>query len=377
MKNELRDLFLILFNKKQYKDEIGKRYEGIIDGFNDLLGDGYNDASMLFYLINRKLLPWLDNDPEISIKEKDIQFREKFYKILKKIGPKMLGCTQVIENRKYINDPFCNDTDDEVILPSKPVIFVSNHGFRDDVLSSVLAANRHSYIYWGSIPQFYNTFDGLAASLVGEIIFNRKSKISKQASVEKVSKVMARGTDLMIFPEGGWNKTSELFATELWKGVYTFSKLGNYDIVPIVHYVRDMEIVNKKNIIHTIVDDPIHLYEMEQKEALEYLRDVLCSWQYKMAEVYGKSSRTEELVGFNSSDEKWHHCVQERMKGVSRYDSEIEKKSDYRPKEKIRPEEVYKAIANIQNINAGNAKMVLEAKKLVKERENNDFQRLY
>ena len=377
MKQDIKDFLLILRDKKAYKDEVCKRYDGIIDSFDDLLGDGYEDASALFYLINRKFLFWLDNNPDISIREKDIIFRKKFYKVLKTIGPKMLGCTQVIENRKYINNPGTLEKDTSIVLPDKPVIFVANHGFRDDALATILAAGRHSYIYWGSLPQFYNTVDGLAASLVGEIMFNRKSKISKQASLDKVMKVMGYGTDLMMFPEGGWNKTSELLVTNLWKGVYTISKMGNFDVVPITHYVRDMEIVSKKNIIHTIVDNPIPLYEMDQKEALVYLRDTLASWQYKMAEIYGISTRDKELEGFETSDEKWHSCLQKRMEGVSRYDSSIEKQSDFRPKEIVRPECAFEQIANIKNISSNNIEMVLSAKKLVKERKNSDFQRLY
>ena len=377
MNQDIKDFFLVLKDKNSYKEEICKRYEGIIEKFDDLLGDGYDDASTLFYLVNRKFLFWLDNNPEISIREKDIVFRKNFYKILKIIGPKMLGCSQVIENRKYINNPKTTEKDTAVVIPNKPVIFVANHGFRDDALATILAAGRHSYIYWGSLPQFYNTIDGLAASLVGEIMFNRKSKISKQASMNKVMKVMEYGTDLMMFPEGGWNKTSELFVTNLWKGVYTISKMGNFDVVPIAHYVRDMEIIDKKNIIHTVVDDPIPLYEMDQKEALIYLRDILASWQYKMAEIYGSSTREKELEGFETSDDKWHYCVKKRMEGVSRYDSEIEKQSDFRPKDIVRPESAFEQIANIKNISGNNIKMVLSAKELVKERKNSDFQRMY
>lgn len=377
MNNGLKDLLLILKDKNLYKEEVFNRYNDVLNSFKDLVGDSNDDASILFYLVNRHFLYLLDSDPSISIREKDILFRRHFYNLLKVVGPKMLGCKQVIENRNRLNDSISVVKDTPVKLPDKPVIFVSNHGFRDDVLASVLAANRHAYIYWGSLPQFYNTFDGLSASLVGQIMVNRKNKVSKDASIEKVLKVMNYGTDILMFPEGGWNKTSEVLVTNLWKGVYSFSCMTRSDVVPIIHYVRDMEIVDKKNTIHTVVDDPIPLYEMSQKEALEYLRDILSSWQFKMAELYGRTTREVELHGFSTSDEKWHDCLQKRMQGVSRYDSTIEKHSDYRPKDVIRPEDVFRPIANIKNITPENAKMVEDAKKLIKIRENSDFQKLY
>lgn len=377
MNNGLKDLLLILKDKNLYKEEIFNRYSDVLNGFEDLIGDSHDDVSTLFYLVNRHFLYLLDSDSSISVREKDILFRRYFYNLLKVVGPKMLGCKQVIENRNYLNDPSSMVEDSPIKLPEKPVIFAANHGFRDDVLASVLAANRHAYIYWGSLPQFYNTFDGLSASLVGQIMVNRKNKASKVASVDKVLKVMDYGTDILMFPEGGWNKTSEVLVTNLWKGIYDFSCMTKSDVVPITHYVRDMEIVSKKNIIHSVVDDPIPLYEMSQKEALEYLRDVLSSWQFKMAELYGRTTREEELEGFSTSDDKWHDSLKKRMQGVSRYDSTIEKHSDYRPKDIIRSEDVFRPIANIQNITPENAKMIEDAKRLVKTREYSEFQKLY
>lgn len=381
LKRELKDILMILKDKQAYKDEIYSRYCDCLTGINDLLGDNEEDFSKLFYFVNRHFLYLLDNNPEVSIREKDILFRRKFYKILKMIGPKMLGCTQVMENRNFLNNPDSPiiESDKDIKLPNKPVIYIANHGFRDDVLATVLAANRHAYIYWGSLPLFYNSMDGLASSLVGEVIMNRKVKESRKSSLDKALRVMDYGTDLIIFSEGGWNKTSEIPVLDLWPGVYKLSCSKKYDVVPITHYVRDLEIVDKKNIIHTVVDNPIPLYELSEKEALIYLRDNLASWQYKMAEQYGKSTRKEEMIGFESSVEKWNDHLTKRMSGVVRYDSSIEKQSDYRPKDIYRPEDVFRQIANIseKSITGLNIKMVDEAKKIVKKREESDFQRLY
>ena len=188
---------------------------------------------------------------------------------------------------------------------------------------------------------------------------------------------MEYGADLLIFPEGGWNKTSERLLLDYWKGVYTLSKAAECDVVPIVHYVRDMEVLDKKNLIHTVVDDPIPLYTMPQDEALQYLRDLMASWLWKMAEQYGQSARDVEMQGYSNSRERWEAHLKERMKGVSRYDSEVEKNSEYRPKTVIRAEDVFRPIANIQNISAQNIKSVLHAKELVKTIEESDWQKLF
>lgn len=365
--------------KEKYNQKVYEQYKDCLNDISDLFGDGYDGMSNLFYLRNKRYLHWLDNDPEVAVSEKEILFRRKFYKVLQKIGPSMLKCTQVFENRKLLDDPSSTQTDEGVVLPDKPVVFVSNHGFYDDVLATVLAAKRHAYFVWGSVPLLFNTIDGVAATLVGGAVVNRINKNSRSHSLAKALKAIEYGTDLIVYPEGVWNKSSERIVLDLWKGVYDISLAAKCKVVPIVHYVRDAEVRNKKNIIHTVVDDPIKLYEMPMDEALTYLRDVLASWQYKMMERYGKSTREVEMKGYDTADEKWHAHLKERVKGVARYDSNIEKHADYRPKSIVRPEDAFRAIAQIpdSHITAKNARMILEAKKLVAEREACDFQRLY
>jgi len=365
--------------KVEILDSLVSKYSDALLSKEDLIGDDNYDMSALFYLNNKKYMYLLDNDPEVAVKLKDIEFRRKFYKILQKYGHLALKCEQKIENRNFIENPDSTNVseDNGIVLPEKPVIFVANHGFRDDILATVLAAKRHAYIYLGSLPEFYNTSNGVAMNLVGTVMMNRKSKASKMASLEKVKRVMDLGTDVIVFPEGGWNKSINEITLPLWHGIYLMSKMNNCDVVPICHYVRDSESLKKTNTIHTIVDNPIHLYEMEEKEALLYLRDILSSWQYKMMELYGQSTRDKELEGFATSREAWDYKLTERMKCVGRYDSTIEMMSDYRDKGIARPEDVFAPIANIQNITPTNAKSVLETKEFVKELRRDDFQRKY
>ena len=363
--------------KERYNRRVFEQYRDSLDSISDLFGDGYTGMSPLFYLLNKRYLHWLDNDPAVAVLEKEIRFRKTFYKVLQAVGPGALKCTQVTENRKRLNDPDCSEADDPVVLPDTPVIFAANHGFHDDVLASVLAAHRPLYIAWGSLPLLYNTVDGFASSLVGCVCLNRKSSMSRKAFTAKALRAMELGMSILAFPEGGWNKTSETLALPLWKGVYDLSVASGCPVVPITHYVRDPEVLNKKNIIHTVVDDPLPLYKMQQMEALCMLRDAFASWTYKMMEAYGQSDRETEMRGFATFDERWHAHLKERMKSVTRYDSTIERCADYRPKEIVRPEQVWRPIAEIKNVNPSNALHVAYARKLLKEAAQNDFQRRY
>ncbi len=117
-------------------------------------------------------------------------------------------------------------------------------------------------------------------------------------------------------------------------------------------------------------------YTMEKDAALQYLRDVLSTWQYKLMEIYGRSTREEEMQGFTDKYEKWRVHLKDSVGKVEWYDEETERNADYRPKDIIRPEDVFRPIANIKNITAKNIKDVLYAQSLVKLLEESDWQRL-
>lgn len=375
MKKELRDIHNIMWNKDQYKRDLFERYSDSLTGFEDLIGTGREDMTLMFYLLNRHWLYLLGNNATKSVPKRYIDIRRKLYPLIRLLGAKMLACTQEIEDRNAFDEsPEKQMSDSESLLPDRPVIIVANHGFRDDVLATVLAANRHALKVCGSLPMFYNSFNGFVSSLIGDILVNRRCKQSRQALIEKAKRVLDLGTDLIIFPEGGWNKTSDKITLDLWGGVYEIAKNTGCDVVPIVHYNRDPELLRKSNIIHTVVGFPIPLHQMEKSEALQILRDTLSTYQYKMMEKYGRSTREKEMQGFDTSHEKWEAHLTERMKAVEYYDSDVEKRSEYRPKYITRAEDVFRPIAAVQTITAHNVKDVLYARQLVREQEERDYQ---
>ena len=115
---------------------------------------------------------------------------------------------------------------------------------------------------------------------------------------------------------------------------------------------------------------------LDEEEALELLRDRIGTWVYLMMERYGKATREETLNGL-TYDEYWEKELENRVKTALFYDKEIELSADYRPKSKVRPEDVYESIANIENITRDNILEVEQAKTLIKKRKNNDFQRRF
>ncbi len=78
-----------------------------------------------------------------------------------------------------------------------------------------------------------------------------------------------------------------------------------------------------------------------------------------------------------TSHEAWEIFLLDLVKTVEWYDSSIEFTADYRSPNYIRPEDAFYNIANIKNTNSDNVWDVLEAKKLVKTRKKEDYQRRF
>ena len=363
-------------------DKITEKYGDKIQNLNDLTGG--KEPSKLFYILSSKLSYLLDNAPDKCIKKYGVKIRKTINPIIKKIAPLFMKSKQVIEDREKLMYPKGRPKKDKnkpysktITLPKEPVIWMANHAFKDDVCATICAAQRHSYILFGSVPQFYNTFDGVSAYINGVAMTNRKVKASKKASLDKSLRAMEYGADLIIFPEGVWNKTPHIPIIQLWPGIYRIAKKTGAKVVPIVHYSVDMLNKDKNNIIHTVIDDPIDISNLSEEEALTLLRDTMATWSYLMMEKYGKSTRKKEVGTHQTSQEAWEEHLIERVKTADRYDIEIEKCADYRPRTIEDPREIWEKIAALDTVDARTIKTIHYAKKLIKEHNNNDFQRRF
>ena len=115
---------------------------------------------------------------------------------------------------------------------------------------------------------------------------------------------------------------------------------------------------------------------MSEKEALEAISEKFSTWHFLMMEKYGQTTREEALAGYESSQEAWDEQLRLRSKTADKYDFEMETKADYRPKEIVLPEDVFSSIADLE-LTRENAVEVLAARKIVRERKDNDFQRRF
>lgn len=403
-----------------------KKYKDHLTSLNDLVGDT-GVPSKLFYFNMDHFGYLLDDNPENVINEKNVHIRQKYFDpIIKTLGPHFLHSPQVFENRydlllerdsngevikeqssevldllKGKINPDTNEVlpDQGITVPSEPVIWVANHHFKDDVLATYLATKRACYILFGSMPQFYNTIDGIMAYMVGSYMTNRKVKSSRHASVDKSVRGYNLGIDTMCFPEAVWNKYPNELIIPIFSGTYKIANETGEKVIPICHYIFDPteSLPKKLNPIHTVIDEPIDLTKFSEKAGVEYLRDVLASWYYLMMEKYGRTTKeelmkwyTEKAIKYNpsiskeellkrplTSHEAWElHMIMMR-ETVECYDKEIETSAHFQPREIVRPENAWEAIANIKHSNPNNVNDCVYAASLVRQRKLENYQKRF
>lgn len=348
-----------LSSKKKLK--IFRMFGDYIDDINDVTGG--KKTSPLFGVWARMKAHLLTGETDSVLSRRAVVYRRRIKPIIKLIGPLFLSCKQRIESRAK--------------LPEQPVIYVSNHHFKDDAAGTALACKRNAWFLFGSLPQFFNSFDGISAWLNGVILINRNNKKSKQRAYNLCVDALNTGVDIIVYPEGVWNKTPNKPILDLWPGFYRLSKETGCPVVPVIHYKREFQSTNKKDIIHTIVDNPIDVSKMDELEAIRVVRDRMATLYWNLMEKYGQSTRTEELKGFKSASECWEHILEKLVKTVKRYDSSIETKSDYRRQDIHEKFEALKDIVSVKNISATNAKIIVKLKEQHKALHDNDFQRRF
>lgn len=244
------------------------------------------------------------------------------------------------------------------LTDERPIIFVPNHGFKDDLLNAMIVADKHAYTLFGSIDQFYNSFDGQLANLFGVVVVDRDDPESRRTSIPKMEQAMNYGTNGLIFPEGCWNLTDNELTMKLYNGFYKLALKTNALIVPI-----GLHIVDK--ICYAIRDEAIDISDFSLEEAKIVVRDTLASLIYELMSHAAKASKnsvklyidgetyccfSKEQLETNglSLKEQWEIEKARRKAEPQFYIEEKEKNYPYKDKTIISEEEVFASLEQVK-----------------------------
>lgn len=217
-------------------------------------------------MYNKFLVYLLSNKPEDVISASGVRFRKLIHPALMRLFP-LFSKSKLHIFRK------------EEVPPGVPLIYASTHGFRDDIPLALHITGEHAYMLFASLPIFFNTFDGIGLWLNGVLLFDRKEKDSRAASKPKMLRAIDLGANLLIFPEGVWNKEPATTVQKLYPGVYDVAKEKHALVVPIAS-------INEGPDSYAIMEKPFDISQYDREEGMKVLRDKLATAKYELMEKY-------------------------------------------------------------------------------------------
>lgn len=218
----------------------------------------------------------------------------------------------------------------------RPIIFAPTHGFKDDILFSVVTIHQNAYILFGSLPQFYHTFDGITSWLNGVVMVDRTNKESRKAAKGKMIHAMHMGANLIIFPEGGWNKTENLLVQKLFPGIYDVAVETGALVVPLATVLEGDK-------VYSSMGEPFDIAVYDRAEGLAELRDKMCTLRYEIMEKYCTCTR-EELLQDKTPKDYWHDYIEGLISEVQCYDRKVEDNAHFQEKGVYSAEKVFAPI---------------------------------
>ncbi len=182
--------------------------------------------------------------------------------IRKIISPVYRNIMMIFTKSKLIN----NDNVGNEVKDDK-VIYACTHAFYDDIVFSMKLAGRHTYLLYGNLKDFYNTFHGIGLWINGVILVDRNSLLSRKSSIEKMIYTIDNGGNIIMFPEGTWNLDDSLPVLELHLGIYEVAKSTNAKIVPIATYQDNNITYSKRGKVFDIteIDEDTYNYIIDSQ----------------------------------------------------------------------------------------------------------------
>ncbi|MBP3461412.1 MAG: 1-acyl-sn-glycerol-3-phosphate acyltransferase [Bacilli bacterium] len=303
----------------------------------------------------RELLLKDDELCEYYLQKRKYEFENG--KILKGLGwrdklhPVLLSLIRL--NRKFIAKQNLTVINDKRIKSDKPVIYAITHMGMYDYQIVCEAIKDHQYPFAGDPETMYRSGDGLLLSLNGLIYCDTNSKEDRHIALETSKQLLKNNENLLIYPEGIWNLTSNLLSLPLFPGIINMALETGCDIIPVAveQYDKDFYV----NIGENFKINGSEVTEENKKNYIdnqrENLRNILASLKW---EIY-ESRSIEERKNLGSYEDELKKFVDTRLNEWINpktkkpyYNEKILKERRFKEKNICFPEDVYSYIKNIK-----------------------------
>ena len=301
------------------------------------------DEITKYYLSLRKY------EYESGVTLTDPKYREKIHFILYSL----IKLSRILSGEKIVV------VDDKHHQTTNPVIFASTHVGGDDVQIAFEAIKERAYLFLGDPNDIYQRIEGLLLYLNGVICLETRDKDDRKIAYNRAIELLKMKKNLLIFPEGAWNVSANLPVMKLFNGTTRMALETGAEIVPLAleqydktFYVNIGENLSFSNSSSISVSDYTSI-----------LRNALATLKWEIWEKYGQCYRKDIPKHYEDS-----FVANIMARSDYAYDVNDIYETLYVDRNVIRPEDVWKNIAEIEKITKDNADSVAYASRLVKER---------
>lgn len=219
-----------------------------------------------------------------------------------KIHPILLNLLSL--NRKYIDKQKLTVIKDERENTEKPVIYAITHIGKFDYQLVSEAIRSHQIPFAGDPETMYRTFDGFFLGINGIIYCDTESKTDRKIGKETAINLLENGKNLLIYPEGVWNVTTNLLVIPLFPGVIEMSQTTGCDIVPVAieQYGKDFVVNIGKNFKVSSMEENKNKQYINEKRT--ELRDAMATLKWEIMEAR-ETIKREDLGTYEEEKEKF------------------------------------------------------------------------
>lgn len=189
-------------------------------------------------------------------------------------------------------------------------IYAVNHSCKWDAQYMMELGRGRCFILTGK--QRLYLLDRIVFHLNGAVWVDRKDKVSKASSKEKMQKVLKRGNSLCVFPEGTWNLRPSLPVLPLYWGIVDVAKKSRKPIVPVCFEYKGKECFVKYGEAFYVKEDE------EKEEVINRLRDTFATLKWEIWEGFSVEQRQD------IPKEYWEAEIARRLREYRKLDYEYE-----------------------------------------------------
>jgi 1-acyl-sn-glycerol-3-phosphate acyltransferase len=186
-------------------------------------------------------------------------------------------------------------------LPDVPdnIIVAANHSCKYDFPLVCEIFKKHIYVLVGK--QRLNLMDRVAFFLNGVIYVDRKDKDNRKKAGKRMRKIINKGRNLCIFPEGTWNLTPSKPMLPLYWGIIDIAKETRRPILPLVLEYKDQD-------CYISFGQLIYVYSQDSKsEKIKEIRDIMATMKWEIWEMFPIVARK------TIPNDEWEQEVKKRL----------------------------------------------------------------